>query len=124
MPPRNITTDDGRLFQDFDDNAHCRNCAACCRFFRVSFYHGELDSQPGGTVPHALATPVTPHLACMKGTEHGGSRCVALTSDNGCAIYERRPTTCREFLAFLPDGQPNPECRRLRKRLGILTRRT
>lgn len=118
MNPRNTTTEDGRLFQDFDDAGTCAGCAACCRHPRVSFYHGELDGRPGGFVPTHLATPVTPHLVCMKGTEAGSGRCIALAPDNRCTIYERRPTPCREFLAILPDGRPNPDCERLRRAIG------
>ena len=94
----------------------CAGCAACCRLLRVSFYHGELDSQPGGYVPAELTAQVTPFLACMKGTESGG-RCVALKDDLRCAIYPQRSSTCREFPAFMPDGSLNPECLRLRARL-------
>ena len=118
MTVRNTATEDGRLFQDFDSADHCQDCAACCRYPRVSFYHGELDTQPGGFVPAHLAQPLTPHLACMKGTEAGRGRCIALDEAGHCTIYAHRPSPCREFLAILPDGHPNPECERLRKALA------
>ena len=116
--PINTTTADGRLFQGFGERSPCDGCAGCCRQFRVSFYHGELDVHPGGCVPADLTTQVTPHLACMKGTELGEGRCIALSRDGRCTIYDRRPSTCREFLAILPDGRPNPECKALRERWG------
>ena len=116
--PSNTLTEDGRLFQEFAGKSPCEGCGGCCRQFRVSFYHGELDVHPGGFVPAELTTRVTPHLACMKGTELGEGRCVALGDDGRCAIYARRPSPCREFLAILPDGSPNPECERLRRRWG------
>ena len=55
----------------------------------------------------------------MKGTEMGGGRCISLRGELGkpgihCAIYENRPTPCREFDIWLPDGTPNPDCQRLR----------
>lgn len=112
----NHATGDGRTFQDLQDATHCAACTGCCRHFRVSFYQGELDSQPGGTVPADLAVPVTPFLVCMKGTETGDGRCIALGDDGRCGIYLQRPSPCREFLAYWPDGSTNPLCRELRAR--------
>lgn len=97
----------------------CFACGACCRYPRVSFYHGELDTQPGGSVPADLTVPITPFRVAMKGTEAGRGRCIALDDDNRCTIYARRSSVCREFPAFLDDGSPNPECSRLRQCLGI-----
>ena len=115
-----------RTMSDVTENANaawasspCFGCGACCRYPRVSFYHGELDSQPGGTVPVDYAVQLTPFRACMKGTEQGNGRCMALGDDLSCAIYEKRSSVCREFPAFLDDGTPNPECARLRAILGI-----
>ena len=118
MTARNSSIEDGRLFQDFDNADHCQACTACCRYFRVSFYHGELDTQPGGFVPGHLTVPLTPHRACMKGTEAGRGRCIALDEAGHCTIYAHRPSPCREFLAFLADGRPNPDCDRLRLALS------
>ncbi len=111
---------DGRVFYDMAaaDNP-CFDCGACCYHYRVSFYHGELDTQPGGFVPAHLTSPVSPFLACMRGTETGRGRCIALHNDGRCAIYSQRPSTCREFQAFLADGSPHPECQRLREHYGI-----
>lgn len=109
-----IHTEDGRTFHDMAASGNpCFNCGCCCRFFRVSFYHGELDSQPGGQVPAALTVPVTPFLVAMKGTETGRGRCVALGDDGRCSIYHQRPSACREFPVFLETGEINPECLRL-----------
>lgn len=113
-------TEDGRLWYDLAEQGNpCFGCGVCCRHFRVSFYHGELDSQPGGWVPAALTSPVTPFRACMKGTEHGKGQCVAQQADGRCGIYDKRPSVCREFPAFLDDGAMNPECLRLRALYGI-----
>jgi len=112
------------------DNAHhgqgnpCLSCGACCAHFRVSFYFGELQGQPGGWVPLELTSKVNDFRAAMKGTETGNGRCIGLRGELGqpsihCAIYEQRPTTCREFEAWLPDGTPNPDCRRLRELNGL-----
>ncbi|HLO63888.1 MAG TPA: YkgJ family cysteine cluster protein [Azonexus sp.] len=111
---------DGRVFYDMaaEDNP-CFGCGACCYHYRVSFYHGELDTQPGGFVPSELTSPVTPFLACMRGTQSGQGRCIALRDDGRCAIYNQRPSTCREFRAFQEDGLRHPECERLRQLYGI-----
>jgi Fe-S-cluster containining protein len=115
-----IPTGDGGVRYDMSgENNPCAGCGACCRHFRVSFYHGELDSQPGGYVPAGLTLQISPFRACMQGTEAGGARCIALQDDLRCAIYAQRPSVCREFPALLPDGSPNPECVRLRALLGI-----
>ncbi len=115
-----IRTEDGRVYYDMarEDNP-CAGCGACCRHFRVSFYHGELDTQPGGCVPAELTTWITPFRACMKGTEAGAGRCVALQDDGRCSIYEHRPSVCREFPVFMEDGSMNPECLRLRAMYGV-----
>jgi len=115
-----VLTEDGRVYYDMTgaDNP-CVGCGACCRYFRVSFYHGELDSQPGGYVPSELTSQLTPFRACMKGTEAGEGRCIALQEDARCGIYAGRPSVCREFPAFMPDGTLNPECVTLRMRFGI-----
>jgi Fe-S-cluster containining protein len=61
---------------------------------------------------------------CMKGTEQGGQRCVALRGELGqpgihCSIYEHRPSPCREFPTWMEDGTPNPDCQRLRLAIGL-----
>lgn len=102
----------------------CLNCGACCAHFRVSFYCGELAGESGGWVPPEYVSQLGPLRACMKGTEVGGNRCVALRGELGqpdirCAIYEHRPSPCREFETWLPDGTPNPDCQRLRLAIGL-----
>lgn len=102
----------------------CLSCGACCAHFRVSFYCGEVADEAGGTVPPELVSQVGPLRACMKGTEYGGQRCIALRGELGqpgihCAIYEQRPTPCRDFPSWEEDGTPNPDCQRLRLALGL-----
>ena len=117
--------DDNRIFIDMADDPEnpCGSCGACCNHFRVSFYCGEMSSL-GGQVPDALASKVNPVMACMQGTESGGGRCVALKGEIGrsgisCGIYANRPSPCREYPVWMPDGTPNPDCQRLRARAGI-----
>ena len=115
-----IPTEDGRIYYDMTGtNNPCNGCNACCRHFRVSFYHGELDTQPGGHVPADMTTQITPFRACMKGTESGHGHCIALQSDGRCSIYEHRPSVCREFPVFMEDGSMNQDCTRLREMEGI-----
>lgn len=56
----------------------------------------------GGRVPPGLAVDVNGSTCRMRGTDHVPIRCAALTGIVGeqvaCAIYEWRPSPCREFL--------------------------
>jgi Fe-S-cluster containining protein len=75
-------------------------------------------------VPDELVSKVNPVMACMKGTESGGGRCIALQGEVGkpgigCAIYAQRPTPCREYRVWQEDGSPNPDCQRLRQKAGL-----
>ena len=101
----------------------CVSCGACCAHFRVSFYWGEADEAPGGIVPSALTERVNSHMSCMKGTQDRPPRCVALSGEVGnqvvCTIYEFRPSPCREFDMYEPDGTVNPRCEKLRASLGL-----
>ena len=118
--------DDDRVFIDMPDSPDnpCISCGICCAHFRVSFYCGELSDGLGGFVPAELTSQLTPLMACMKGTETGHGRCIALRGTLGrpgiaCAIYANRPTPCREFPTWLEDGTPNPDCQRLRASIGL-----
>lgn len=126
IPPLSLTQapTPAPLVAGSDDATPCLSCGACCAHFRVSFYFGEVDGVHGGQVPQELVTQIGPLRVCMKGTEAGGGRCVALRGEPGrpgilCAIYEQRPTPCREFPVWQPDGTPNPDCQRLRLTLGL-----
>lgn len=98
----------------------CQRCGACCASFRVSFYRGE--ALPGG-VPEELVQPISPFLVAMRGTEASPPRCVALLGDVGhdtaCAIYARRSSTCRDFVASWAEGAPNPACDQARAAKGL-----
>ena len=78
----------------------CQRCGACCAAFRVAFYWGESDQLPGGLVPIALTQPLRHHELCMRGTDSKEPHCIALQGRLGewvsCAIYDRRPSPCRE----------------------------
>lgn len=95
----------------------CLNCGACCAFFRVSFYWGEVHSD--FAVPEALTEPISHSRLAMRGTNQPGPRCVALEGEVGgcasCAIYEHRPSPCRDFEAYDPGGA----CNRARAAHGL-----
>lgn len=101
----------------------CLDCGICCTHFRISFYWAEGDDAPGGVVPSAMTEKLTHHLRCMKGSNDVPRRCSALSGEVGtrvsCTIYENRPTPCREFPVYLPDGSGNPKCDELRATIGM-----
>lgn len=98
----------------------CCSCGACCATYRVDFHPLELT---GGSwawkngVPPEMTVKVTERLVRMKGTDHPQPRCVALDGKIGtmvsCAIYENRPSPCREF------GPEHDACNTARKRHGL-----
>jgi Fe-S-cluster containining protein len=94
----------------------CTSCGACCASFRVDFARDELESM-AGTVPAGLAVDVNQHTCRMRGTDHVPARCAALTGRVGeqvaCAIYEWRPSPCREF------AEESDACHKARRRHGL-----
>lgn len=100
----------------------CMTCGACCAFFRVSFYWGELQSG-GGVVPDALADKLNHHMSCMQGTNSKSPRCVALAGEVGqavaCTIYNERPSPCRSFSCNAESLEYNPDCDRARAHYGL-----
>ncbi|NJM31984.1 MAG: YkgJ family cysteine cluster protein [Limnobacter sp.] len=103
--------------------ALCQSCGACCSTFRISFYWGETSAAPGGTVPMEMTEQLNLHRACMKGTSSHTPRCVALAGKLGeqvsCTLYQNRPSPCREYEVFLPDGSLNPRCNQARAKHGL-----
>ncbi|MFA9438367.1 YkgJ family cysteine cluster protein [Uliginosibacterium sp. sgz301328] len=101
----------------------CQQCGACCASFRVSFHRSQLDSEPGGYVPAALADDETASTCRMRGTDRYPPRCVALVGKVGesvrCGIYEFRPDPCREFAAHGVYGIANRACNDARARHGL-----
>ena len=98
----------------------CQSCGACCATYRVSFYWGETDGAPGGCVPETLTEKISAQLCCMRGTERQPPRCAALRGQIGsavsCAIYEWRPSTCREFAPLAAIGRGDESCNEARRR--------
>jgi Fe-S-cluster containining protein len=75
---------------------------------------------PGGLVPAVLIEPVASQLVCMRGTANPPSRCVALCGNIGegvsCAIYEFRPSACRDFAPLAALGHDDEACSEARRR--------
>jgi hypothetical protein len=82
-----------------------------------------MDDIPGGWVPAGLVERVTPVMACMRGTERQPPRCVALRGEVGgavsCAIYEFRPSACRDFAPLAAVGSGDDACDTARRRHGL-----
>ena len=99
-----------------ETDSPCTSCGACCMTYRVDFSAYELQSA-GGAVPDGLAVEVNGHVCRMRGTDHRTPRCAALTGTVGeraaCAIYEWRPSPCREFEAG------SDACEQARHRHGL-----
>lgn len=101
----------------------CVSCGACCATYCVSFQSGEADEFPGGSVPSSLVEQVTSVMACMRGTADQPPRCIALRGEVGksvsCAIYEQRPSPCREFAPLAAVGRSDEACSDARRRHGL-----
>lgn len=76
----------------------CRECGACCAFFRVSFYWAEALAVG---LPDHLLEQVSPWHTCMAGTGLRAPCCLALAGEVGrrvrCTVYAQRPAPCREL---------------------------
>lgn len=98
----------------------CQYCGACCATLRVSFPSDELDDHAGGCVPQRL-TEAYGNVVTMRTTADGC--CVALRGVVGvsacCAIYELRPSTCREFAPLASLGRGDDACDEARRRRGL-----
>lgn len=79
----------------------CLDCGACCAFFRVSFYWGETSLLQMTGVPETHTEKLDAHRVAMRGTNQKQPRCLCLQGKVGeavsCAVYEQRPSPCREF---------------------------
>ena len=101
----------------------CETCGACCAMFLVSFPNSEADDVEGGFVPLVLSGRRDDTRRYMSGTELKHPRCIALQGVVGvgvtCTIYEKRPTTCHNFLRSWEDGNGNFLCDKARSVFGL-----
>jgi uncharacterized protein len=101
----------------------CLSCGACCALFKVVFDQIESDENQGGIVPAAFALKINPTQCVMRGTSGFNKRCAALQGRVGervsCAIYDRRPSTCKAFHAAWERDIVNPVCNRARATYGL-----
>jgi hypothetical protein len=77
--------DDNRVFTDMPESPDnpCTACGACGAYFRVAFYCGELTGGSGNVVPAEMTRKINNVIVCMKGTETGNGRCLALSGELG-----------------------------------------
>lgn len=114
-------SEDGRKYIDMEtsDLNPCLVCGACCDYFRISFYAGEV---LGNYPPISLTEQLGPHYACMQGTREGG-RCIALEGTVGqhitCSCYKDRPSVCREYEVWDDLGNVNPRCNKARAKHNL-----
>jgi Fe-S-cluster containining protein len=89
------------------------SCGACCAYYRITFHADEAVA-----IPAEYIEQLQPEVSCMKGTNSYPPRCSALRGELGqqvsCAIYDNRPSSCREFNVYELDGTPNMRCFKLR----------
>lgn len=101
----------------------CHTCGACCASFIVAFPNDEIDIEIGGVVPCAMTLPLDGFRSYMKGTKSKDRRCVALEGSVGhsvnCAIYENRPSTCRNFNRSWEFNKGNELCDKARLAYGL-----
>jgi Fe-S-cluster containining protein len=101
----------------------CQTCGACCAVYRVTFHRDELDEALAGRVPTGLTEAMGSQVAGMRGTAAQPPRCVALRGEIGasvaCAIYEFRPSPCREFAPLAAVGRGDEACNDARRRHGL-----
>lgn len=101
----------------------CITCGACCAYFRASFYWGETDAAPGGTVLAELTEKLNDFRAVMCGTNQPNPRCIALLGQIGqqvrCSIYDLRASVCRDFKMSWENGVHNERCDKARIAWGL-----
>ena len=69
----------------------CQKCGNCCS------YRAELG---GGLddIPEELTEVVEEDNRIFEVMKMVNDKCIALSNDNKCTIYDRRPIECRDFL--------------------------
>ena len=101
----------------------CMSCGACCVAFRASFYWAEADDTMEGGVPVNLTVNVNAFRRAMRQTNTHNQHCIALYGTLGqkvhCAIYEHRPSVCRNFEPSWKSGIHNPRCNKARAIFGL-----
>jgi len=101
----------------------CRSCGACCATYRITLPRCERDTHPGGLVPSGHTQDYTPTTACMRENPDHPGRCIALEGTIGlaviCAIYDCRPSACRDFAPLAALGRSDDACDAARRRFGL-----
>lgn len=108
-----------------DGNNRCRRCGACCGVFKIAFPNFEVDLAKGGMVPIDLTEADGLSKRTMKTALKDHKQCIALQGKIGlrvsCMIYDRRPSSCRDFKAAWEENTTNDQCNRARAIYGLTT---
>lgn len=74
-------------------------------------------------VPHELAVPLIAGLYRMRSSDAAPLPCIALEGEIGkrvrCAIFDRRPSPCRDFAPYALLGVDDEACARASWRHGL-----
>jgi Fe-S-cluster containining protein len=101
----------------------CASCGACCAIYKIVFPAYEAEAENGGWVPVEITERSGPSKRKMKRTDRRHRQCVALEGRIGtrvrCAIYDRRPSSCRNFKAAWQEDAANDQCNRARALYGL-----
>ncbi len=104
-----------------DSDNPCLRCGACCVVFRASFYWAEADDATENGVPVDLTVKLNPFRRAMRKVGRHDERGIALRGAPGrsvyCEIYDRRPSTCRNFEPSWRSGEHQSRCEKARKAL-------
>ncbi len=81
----------------------CKGCGACCMNYRPEYVYGAwlteteyckfLIKMPSLIEILVLGTKISVKLRLTK-----DKRCIVLSNDNVCTIYEERPQICKDFV--------------------------
>lgn len=101
----------------------CITCGACCAYYKVTFYWGEMSEEIPNGVPSSLCERYNDYKAVMKGTNNAEPRCVALVGTIGkrvfCRIHHCKPSVCKEIEPSFKNGERETKCDKARLAYGL-----
>ncbi|MCX8065984.1 MAG: YkgJ family cysteine cluster protein [Candidatus Hydrogenedentes bacterium] len=101
----------------------CITCGACCAYYKVTFYWGEINEELPGGVPSSLCEKYNDYKVVMKGTNSSNPRCIALLGTIGkrvfCRIHHCKPSICKEIEPSFKNGEREIKCDKARLAYGL-----
>lgn len=90
----------------------CADCAACCHGLEVDLYEADLVNLEESPLDDAATTSARSGETILRqcGSDE---RCIALSDDGRCTIYDLRPRVCSDF------KMGGVECVQQRRRRGV-----